>query len=136
MRRRLGPATDRTEGEVGVKIYGASDDLVELEGGPDGDDEIDALDRDVRITIGSDAHGGIVVVMSYAPGDVEDGVWQARLSPIAEDVACPWPVRVECKGYSAVVEIDCPRDVQLRVENRKQGKNEKKWEPIAKDGDE
>lgn len=113
-----------------MKIYGASDDLVEIEGGPEGDDEINVIDKDVRFTIGSDVHGGIVVVMSYAPDDLEDGCWQARLAPIAEDVPCPWPVRVDAKGYSAVVQIDCPRDVQMRVEKRRQGKNAVMWEPV------
>lgn len=116
-----------------MKIYGASDDLVEIEDGPNGDDEINEIDDDIRFTIGSDVHGGIVVVMSYAPDDVNDGVWQARLSPIAEDVACPWPVSITCSGYSAVVEIACPRDVQMLVESRKQGKNANRWKPIAKE---
>lgn len=117
-----------------MKIYGASDDLVEFEGCSfaerkqpsasffrnvgTGDDEINVLSGRLLIEVGhseakagQNAHG-VRVVMVYASKDHDAGVWEARISPLDEDVGCPWNVRVTfgepSRGYSAVVEIDAP----------------------------
>lgn len=97
-----------------LKIYGASDDLVELEGCVE--DEIDCYDKWVQITVGypEAEHGrasqGVKVIMRYAPKWVNAGVWSAEIFPIDEDVEIPWPVKVELseRKYSAQVVIDCP----------------------------
>jgi hypothetical protein len=128
-----------------MKIYGASDDLVEFEGcslerdedkdGPyiglvmEADDEIDCYDKKLSIEIGQveakegqNAHG-VRVVMVYASKDHDAGVWEARISPLDEDVGCPWPVRVAfgppSRGYSAVVEIDAPVGTPIRAKKLK-----------------
>ena len=111
-----------------LRIYGYSDDNVELEGaqaaimGEQGDagalriahgltEELRCYDQDVEITIGDPTTGGLVVLMSYG----EPGVWAARLRQIEEDCGLPWPVRVSVnaeQGYSMAVEIDAPAGVE------------------------
>lgn len=95
-----------------MRIYGVSDDLVEIEG-VDGGDEYGAFDRVTRIEIGDRESGGLIVEMEYR----ENGCWAATAIPLADDVAIPWPVRVVLggRGYSAQIEIDCQRDTPHRV---------------------
>ncbi len=108
-----------------IKIYGASDDLVEIEGHPDGD-EVGCYEKDVIVTIGN-ASGGLLVRMSYedrfkgAPGltDAAFGCWSATVAPIAEDIPIPWPVTItnpigrNGRGYSACVTVECPDETPL-----------------------
>ncbi len=111
-----------------VRIYGASDDLVEIEGHPDGD-EVGCYEQDVIVVLG-DEKGGVLVRMSYsprftgAPGlpDAAFGCWSAEVAPIGEDVPMPWPVTITNpieqraggpRGYSACVSVDCPADTKL-----------------------
>lgn len=93
-----------------LRIYGASDDLVELEG---------IVDQELgcygvaKIRVGTD-EGGVDVLMAYAPFRGGGGTWAAMLAPLDEGVPIPWPVAIkhrERRGeveYSVVVEIDCP----------------------------
>ena len=102
-----------------IKIYGASDDLVEIEGSIHGD-EIDCYDKSVLITIGEpeaspgrDAHG-LQIRMRH--GSL--GSWSAEVGQIDDDYAIPWPVflRVADHGYSVMVCVDAPADTPLRWE--------------------
>lgn len=88
-----------------LRIYGASDDLVEIEG--DVSEELGARDRQRTITIGDDK-GGLRVIAKYAPGS--RAVWRLSVEPIDEEVPIPWPVHVELAepGYSCAVVVDCP----------------------------
>lgn len=99
-----------------IRIYGASDDLVEVENDarplrPGEPDEIGHFNRPtlLRVTpIDGAERGGLLVRMRYAsfPG----AVWSAELAQIDEDEPIPWPVTVRhgkpSRGYSVVVEID------------------------------
>lgn len=97
-----------------LKIYGASDDLVELEGCVE--DEIGCYDKWVEITVGyTEAEPGrdtqgVKVIMRYAPKWADAGVWTAEVFPLDEGVEIPWPVKIELseRKYSAQVVIDCP----------------------------
>lgn len=53
-----------------VKVYGCSDDLVEIEGGAGGDEEIDCYDKDVRLSFDD----GTVIRVHYA------GEWEIKVS--------------------------------------------------------
>jgi hypothetical protein len=85
---------------MAIRIYGHSDDCIEIEG--DVDDELGAYDRERCITVGGEGEG-IEVRVSY------HGTWRFAVSMIDEDVPCPWSIRIEPKhGYSQQVVIDCP----------------------------
>ena len=102
-----------------IKIYGASDDLVEIEGHPDGD-EVSTYDATVLISIASgtaDAPVGEYVRMIFYPGKetgIGDG-WSAQIANLAED-APTHPIRVSIhpeETHSVLVEIDVPDDAKL-----------------------
>lgn len=98
-----------------MRIYGASDDLVEIEG-VDGGDEIGCYEQDVVVTVEEPGGPGAVrVTMSYVAG----GVWAATISQIDEDAPIPWPVIVTSRRYSTVVDIACPSDVPWRFDRFK-----------------
>jgi len=100
-----------------ITIYGASDDLVEVEGCEgDGEFSPDSVDR---------WQGDLV-----APGAAEqmrvhcwyDGCWQVGLGQTIEDVQLPpWPVTITqapainpaTPGYSALLTIDAPEGTRL-----------------------
>lgn len=83
-------------------IYGASDDLVEIEG--PGGDEVGCYNKRVIVTIHApDKSSGVHVTMAY----VDPCVWQATVAQLDEDIPIP-PCRVTSRGYTAVVEIDAP----------------------------
>jgi hypothetical protein len=97
------------------KIYGASDDLVEIEhldeAGepiPGAGDEYNCDGANIVIGNPEASEGknaeGIRIGMRYAKG----GCWEARVAPIDEDVPCPYVVTVMVEKYSAVVLVLCP----------------------------
>ena len=100
-----------------IRIYGASDDLVEVEWWTDDnmkhhEDEVGAYDRPVDIGIGGD--DGIVVTMQH---DGKLGwISSVRLGPRFEDNSkMAWPIRVELSetGYSLAVVVECPDGTTL-----------------------
>lgn len=111
-----------------MRIYGASDDLIEVEG----HDRADEYNGDrLRFTIG-DRAGGVVVLMEYANARVtEEGCWHATICQIAEDVPIPWPTHIEVasSGYSVEVAIGCPNDTPVIIEEF----DGKRWAPIVAD---
>lgn len=116
-----------TDKATELRIYGASDDLVELEGILR--DEVNEIDSDkgVPITIGEPRTGGIRVVAFYAApfgGDKGKAVWGFRVEPLDEDVACPWPIRIEAHGYSAHVVVGCPQGTPVTYPGQEGGDTE------------
>lgn len=110
-----------------IRIYGASDDLVEIEG-HDEADEIDCYDQVVYVILGDTNTGGIAVRMSYAPHflsrdigqEVGFACWSAEVVQLAGFCPIPWPVSIVHTtrhgiGYSVEVRIDAPPDVPMRV---------------------
>jgi len=88
-----------------LRIYGHSDDCVEIEG--DVNDEIGAFERARVITIGGEGEG-VIVRAAYAP-DSSAGVWRLSVELVEEGVPCPWPIRIEPRhSYSQQIVIDCP----------------------------
>ncbi len=102
-----------------IKIYGTSDDLVEIEGHPAGD-EVNCYEKDVLITIGN-AGGGLLIRMSYAPrfsgapGVAEGafGCWSAEIAQVTEDTPILWPVTITREKYSVCVNVDAPPETPL-----------------------
>ena len=126
-----------------IRIYGASDDLIEIEGitgGNAGDNHLE-LNGDRAVLIFGDKTGGVCVVMKYhdirmIPDRSEGhGCWSAQIVQIDEGIPIPWPVTLkhrhrlnwrrlpdgrdeECDGpvaYSVLVEIDAPADTMKTV---------------------
>ncbi len=101
-----------------IRIYGASDDLVEVEA-PSGNDELGAFDKEVALLVGT-ANAGLVVRFYYAPprqpknGVGDGGTWQARIDLVDEDTPIPWPVAIKAEGYTVVVEVDAPASTKWR----------------------
>ena len=99
-----------------IVIYGASDDNVEIDGHPNGD-EVGCYEQDVEVTI-IDLVGaaGVIVTMHYGAGNL--GVWSATLRQLDEGKAMI-PCRVTHTsddrgvGYSARVEVDAGPDAVL-----------------------
>lgn len=112
-----------------VEIYGASDDLIEIEGGVS--EELNRV-RSPQATVtfgrrGTDADaghddGGVIVKIRYAPKWHSDGVWTAEIAQLGDEVPIPWPVSVrhgmrtnyengrpvQGTGYSVIVRVECP----------------------------
>lgn len=102
-----------------LKIYGASDDLVEIEGHVT--DEIGCYDKNVLLTIGwpneetPQMGRGLYVLMRYSPPHFNHGCWTAELSPLEEEAEIPWPVSIKLgrRGYTVEINIECPDDVPV-----------------------
>jgi hypothetical protein len=95
-----------------AKFYGASDDLIEVEG-VKGADEFTAL-ADGPFAAVFNLGGKMRVYAIY------DGCWMFAVGQVDEDIPLPnWPVRIkqhpETK-YTVLLEIDVPDDVKLFVE--------------------
>ena len=102
-----------------IRIYGASDDLVEIEGHPKGD-EVGCYNQRVVVVIGDEATGGVAVRMSYGtkefPRSVGFACWSAEVVQLSEECPIPWPVTITTQDYSACVNIDAPGTVPLTFE--------------------
>lgn len=118
-----------------IRIYGASDDLVEIEGHPDGD-EVGCYNSIVIITIGTE-DAGCRVIMRYADGN-RGAVWSAQVEQMDEGVPIPWAITIgHCNrdgkplpldvpkneeggtrgvAYSVLVQVDAPSSVKLSWE--------------------
>jgi hypothetical protein len=96
-------------------FYGASDDLIEVEG-VKGADEFTALDSP-KGPVGSFVLGEQIRVRAYYD---RHGLWSFAVSQVADGVSLPnWPIRIsqqpDC-DYSTRLEIDCPANTVLVVE--------------------
>ena len=93
-----------------IEIYGASDDLVEVEVGGRPFEEIGCYGKDVHIVVGHERASpgsnasGIRVWMHYT----DLAVWAATILQIDEGIPIPWKVTVGSDDYSVLVRIDCP----------------------------
>lgn len=96
-------------------FWGASDDLIEVEG-VKGGDEFGAVYKEGSAAVGSFILGGKMRITAHYAG-----CWGFAIWPVDEDVLLPdWPVRV-ClagNGYSTRLEIDVPDDVAVFREHQ------------------
>ena len=99
---------------MSLTIYGASDDLVEIEGHVSG--AIGCYDRPIMLKVGDNDSGGLILTMEYLDAT---GCWAARVERIGEGIVIPWPAIVRSGGpghlYTVVVDIDCPDDEPVEV---------------------
>lgn len=94
-------------------FYGASDDLIEVEG-VKGGDEFSASAGDGLVQAKFNLGGKMRVYAIY------DGCWMFAVGQVDEEIALPdWPVRTTQKlkgkkcGYTTLMEIDVPDDVKI-----------------------
>jgi len=103
---------------MAIRIYGASDDLVEIEG-----DVTDEVNPGSSITVGT-AAAGVVVKMRYGKRKGA-AVWEAVVGQIDEGVPIPWAVTISGlasqgdnrdhpRDYTAIVDIACPPGTPVR----------------------
>lgn len=90
-----------------VKVYGASDDLIEFEGAVS--DEFNAYDTDFWVgELVVENGDGLVVTAAY----VHNGTWAIGVAPLDEDVFLPnWKITVgnaDDNTYSAMLTIEIP----------------------------
>jgi hypothetical protein len=101
-----------------ITIYGASDDLVEVDG-CEGADEFNT-EHFVANLVGPGAIDQMTVTCWFAP----NGCWYVGVGQVDEDVQLPaWPVSITQApamnpanpGYSALLSIDAPAGTRLDV---------------------
>jgi len=129
-----------------LKVYGASDDLIEIEGAdldgfPDepvltgttgkgkGSEELGTCaEDDVMgvVEVGTKETGGCRIRAMYTVGlPFNPGVWALSVEQLEEETPLMWPVRVvEQHQYSVAVEVDVPDGVPVRAFMAKIGKDE------------
>lgn len=91
-------------------FYGASDDLLELDG--DMSDEFEAYNG-AAVKLNS-LCGEMLITAIYAPRCIRAPVWSIGIAPVDEDVPIPdWPITMGASGYSAILTIECPDDIQV-----------------------
>jgi hypothetical protein len=91
-------------------FYGASDDLIEIDG-VKGGDEFGAWFNSEELMQGCFVLGGVMKI--YA---IYDGCWHFSIGPVDEDIEMPdWPIRYKLheRGYSVQLEIDVPDNVAV-----------------------
>jgi len=97
-----------------LKMYGASDDLVECEGIP-GCDEFDVYDETPQFIVNHVNHmeGSLLITAVYS------GAWAFAIADNSDDYdgLPPWPIRRTWGNdvpYSETIEIDVPEGTTLR----------------------
>lgn len=95
-----------------IMIYGASDDLIEIEGStfPEPDEFSPAPESPGVVKIEDSEGGRLLVFVQYAANNLSP-CWMIGLSQVDEDDPFPaWPIRwsITERGYSMKLEIDLP----------------------------
>jgi hypothetical protein len=97
-----------------IRFYGASDDLLEIEGAIT--EEVSDVNGRIEVMLTGPEYGAMFIVAEFSPG----GVWMLGCSQADEDHPLPWPVRVvpgdtgTCH-YSVVLVVDAPAGAELTV---------------------
>lgn len=97
---------------LAVTIYGASDDLIEVEGCK-GADEFSAYANDLAVWGGDLIAPDGTQMRVYA---IYDGCWHFSVGQVEEDVRLPgWPVQIlqHESGYSTLLRIEAPDGTRL-----------------------
>jgi len=93
-----------------LRFYGTSDDLLECEG--DVEDEACNNGRGDLSFVLESSSGRMRVAAVYVAG----GVWAIGVCQVEENDELPlWPIQYGTheNGYSALLRVDCPDDVQV-----------------------
>lgn len=103
-----------------LKIYGASDDLVEIEGDIEEEFYAKPLGRGLegRTVTLSRINGGQVEGLDVHVRYEQGGVWSVGLSQLQEDINIPdWGLKLTSNGYTSILELErVPEDVRLTTD--------------------
>ena len=93
-----------------MKMYGSSDDLVEIEDVHGGDKfNCYALVGTDDIIVASFILGGRMRIRA-----LYDGCWSFAVGQVTEEIPLPaWPMTITSEGYSAVLTITVPDDAAI-----------------------
>lgn len=105
-----------------LRMYGASDDLVEAEGVPGADEFGAEGSHDIAATFVLGGKMRIHALYTHV------GCWGFAISQVDEDVQLPdWPIRISQYndgirpgGYSTLLEVDVPDDATLIREGNRE----------------
>lgn len=121
-----------------IRIYGASDDLVELEEDGRPLEEVGCYGCEVLLLIGDDEPlpgdvraEGVLVSIHHGPFG-----WMVGVASVDDESAkAPWALRLDHEHYSPAIEVDCPRGTKVRGKKRRTGgewptewRNARDWE--------
>ena len=95
-----------------LKIYGSSDDLIEVEGHIREEYYVSDPVPTVLQIANTD---GDALIVTFVYGRY-DNTWSAEVSQVTEDAPIPWPVTItaEPDSYTVAVNIDCPDDTTIQ----------------------
>jgi hypothetical protein len=100
-----------------IRIYGHSDDLMELEGTRPKEGEPDEFgigkDNRAAVLISSPTEGAMKVVADYSHRGDKGAAWLIGIELVDEDVLLPdWPMSwsTHSRGYSPLLTIELPDD--------------------------
>jgi hypothetical protein len=104
-----------------LRIYGASDDLVEFDGAISGEESVSSNDTWSGYLHHKDSGQSLTVHAAY----ILTGTWVVGVAPYDEDTPLPdWPIRIEPAAksepsYSSVLVIDVPEGTEaLNIDGR------------------
>lgn len=99
-----------------IKIYGHSDDCVEVEGIFRGQNEYNPpLDKPISLVVHDFTFDkSVIVTAHYAAEKFSDAVWRLSVEPINEDKPMP-PMKITLapNGYSPMLEIECSENTAV-----------------------
>lgn len=99
---------------MSLTIYGASDDLIEVEGSIREEFQCYSGNGEIIVTA---ADGALRVFLRLE----ENGCWSAGIGQIDEGARIPWAVafaRPDHTAYTVAITIDCPADAQIHMVER------------------
>ena len=96
-----------------LRMYGASDDLIQFEGAVDAELETHA---ELHVLVGTE-QDGLIVSFEYDYPFIPLAGWTAKLTQTRETGLFPWAVRGGTKGHSVLIEIDCPAGTPVLVKS-------------------
>ena len=96
-----------------IRIYGHSDDCLEVEGYFRGNSEYSSYSKPITIIVSDFVHNtGVIVTGEYGK---HSGVWSIAVEPIDENKPMPdMRIVMAGNGYSPMLMIQCDENTQVR----------------------
>jgi len=100
-----------------IKIYGSSDDLLEIDGVFQGENEFGCYNKPITIEVVDPALGtAVAVTATYGFHKCSAAVWGITVEPIGEDLAMPeMKIELAENGYSPMLVINCSEKTIVKL---------------------